>query len=298
MIDELGDPWSNFTLDQIENLRRAEEAAGVELAGFDRWLLLGSALHDLQQEAMRRSNSQTPHGRRYSEMWEWLVQRTPHLARIPRPERSDAIWLHAHRESVVAWHQALPLKRRDSLRTPRVIKRNIEHDTGKAKPSAKEISQEPETKKRGSGIAAAIDESVIDLRHVTDDLVRKVSGASVLVLDLTPEGMQISVETFVEIYGPEDTLRFIAALLPHLDGLGLDIMTVVRDFLQTKEPPRRSRRGKSPVQPVAQLPAPSRTLHDRVCALFAQGKTYAEIAAETETDIDRVRAILDGTTDE
>ena len=73
-------------------------------------------------------------------MWEWLVQRTPHLARIPHPERSDAIWLHTHREAVVAWHQALPPKQRDRLRTSRVIKRRIERDQGKAKPSAEQIS--------------------------------------------------------------------------------------------------------------------------------------------------------------
>jgi hypothetical protein len=89
-------------------------------------------------------------------------------------------------------------KRRDSLRTPRVIKRNLERDTGKAKPSAKEISEEPEIKKRGPGIAAAIDEAVIDLRQATDDIVHKIGGGDALVLDLTPDGMQASVETFVE----------------------------------------------------------------------------------------------------
>ena len=39
-------------------------------------MLLGSALHDLQQEAMRRSQ-----GSRYSDMWEWQATKTPHLAR-------------------------------------------------------------------------------------------------------------------------------------------------------------------------------------------------------------------------
>jgi hypothetical protein len=297
MMEKTGDPWSNFSPEQIENLRRAEKVAEEELAGFDRWLLLGSALSDLQHEAMRRSNSQSPQGRRYGDMWEWLVQRTPHLARIPQPERSDAIWLHSRREAVLAWHQALPPKQRDRLRTPRVIKRGIERDQGKAKPSAEEISKEPEIKKRGPGIAAAIDEAVVDLRYATDELRHTIGGASALVLDLTPEGMLPSVETFVDVYGGEPSLRFAAALLPYLDRLGLDVMTVMRDFLQTKEPPRKGRRRKPPVPPMAQLPAPGRILHDSVCALFAQGKTYAEIAAETETDIARVRSILDGTPD-
>jgi hypothetical protein len=188
MKDQGGNPWSNFSKEQIDNLRRAEKAAAVELAGFDRWLLLGSALADLQQEAMRRSNSQRPQGRRYSDMWAWLVTRTPHLGRIPHPERSDAIWLHAHRESVAAWHAALSPRERDLTRTVRVIKRKFALATAGPKPSAAELSKEPETKKRGPGIAAAIDEAVIDLRNVTDDLVRVNAGTEALVYDLsTPE---------------------------------------------------------------------------------------------------------------
>ena len=218
MIDRTDDPWSNFTPEQIANLERAEEAAAIELAGFDRWLLLGSALQDLQNEAMRRSNSQTAHGRRYSEMWEWLVQRTPHLSRIPAPERSDAIWLHAHQEAVIAWHQALPPRRRDGLRTPRVIKRNIEHDQGKAKPSAEQISKEPEIKKRGPGIAAAIDEAVVDLRSVTDDLVRTNAGTSGLVYDLsTPQLTLESARVMIEVYGSDAARRLAMAILAILD---------------------------------------------------------------------------------
>ena len=104
---DFADPWKNFSPEQIENLLRAEEAAAVELAGFDRWSLIGSALANLQQEAMRRSNSQTPHGRRYSDTWEQLGRQTPHLMRISPAERSDAIWLHAHRELITTWYQAL-----------------------------------------------------------------------------------------------------------------------------------------------------------------------------------------------
>jgi hypothetical protein len=212
------DPWANFSSDQIENLKKADEAAALELAGFERWMLLGSALHDLQQDAMYRSNSQAPQGRRYSDMWEWLVRKTPHLARIPKAERSDAIWLHAHREAVLAWHEALPPQQRDRWRTPRVIKRIIEKDAGKARPSAEQISREPEIKKRGPGIAAAIDESVVDLRSVTDDLVR-VSMAGALAYDLsTPELTEESARNFIEIYSAEPARRFAAALLAILDA--------------------------------------------------------------------------------
>ena len=209
-------PWENFTSEQIENLRRAEEAAAVELVGFARWLLLGSALADLQQEAKRRANSQTPQGRRYSDMWEGLVQHTPHLARVSPPERSDAIWLHAHREVVMAWHHALPPKRRDSLRTPRVIRRNFEVDTGVAKP--KRMSREPAIKKCGPGIAAAIDEAVVDLRNVADDLVRVNAGAAGLAYDLsTPELTVESACAVVEVYDTDGARRLAVAILAILD---------------------------------------------------------------------------------
>jgi hypothetical protein len=218
VIEKTGDPWSHFSPEQIDNLRRAEKVAEEELAGFDRWLLLGSALSDLQHEAMRRSNTQSPQGRRYGDMWEWLVQRTPHLARIPQPERSDAIWLHAHREAVLAWHQALPPKQRDRLRTPRVIKRSIEHDQGKTKPSAEQISKEPEIKKRGPGIAAAIDEAVVDLRSVTDDLVRTNAGASGLVYDLSTQQLTLeSARVMIEVYGSDAARRLAMAILAILD---------------------------------------------------------------------------------
>src|SRR6516164_3293955 len=90
----------------------------------------------------------------------------------PQSRTHDAIWLHGHHEAVLAWYAALPPRDRDRWRTPRVIKRVIERDQGKASPSAAQISKEPEIKKRGPGIAAAIDEAVVDLRTVTDDLVR------------------------------------------------------------------------------------------------------------------------------
>ena len=225
------DPWSNFSEEQKENLRRADEAAAIELAGLDRWLLLGSALHDLQQEAMRRSNSQNPAGRRYSDMWEWLVIKTPHLARIPKAERSDAIWLHTHREAVLTWHGALSPRARDRWRTPRVIKRVIERDQGKAKPSAEQISKEPEIKKRGPGIAAAIDEAVVDLRTVTDDLVRVNAGADALVYDLsTPELADESARNLIEIYGAAPARRLALAILAILDPPTDDLAQRIRDY--------------------------------------------------------------------
>ena len=215
MMEKTGDPWSNFSPEQIENLLRAEEAAAVELAGFDRCLLLGSAFADLQREAMRRSNSQTPQGRRYSDMWEQLSQHAPHLMRISPPERSDAIWLHARREAVIAWYRALPQKRRDSLRASRAIRRNFERDTGVVK---RRVSKEPEIKERGPGIAVAIDEAVVDLRNVTDDLVRVNAAEQGFVFDLTtPESIREAARLLIEVYTSDGARRLAMAVLAILD---------------------------------------------------------------------------------
>jgi hypothetical protein len=259
MTERAGDPWSNFSVEQIENLRLAEEAAAIELAGFDRWMLLGSALSVLQHEAMRRSNSQNPQGRRYSDMWEWLSSRTPHLARIPKAERSDAVWLHAHREAVVAWYEALPPKRRDSLRTPRTLKRNIERDQGKAKPSAEEISKEPEIKKRGPGTAAAIDEAVIDLRNVADDLVRVNAGTEALIYDLsTPELTAESARNLIEIYTADGARRLALAVLAILDPPAPAPAPLDPAFSGSLKAPGRRKRKEAPAAvPPPAGPAPA-----------------------------------------
>jgi hypothetical protein len=121
-----GDPLQNFTAEEIEALRAADKDAEVELLGYERWLRMGAQLANVQTKAMRLSNSQNPIGRRYADMWKWLIQPFPHLARIASSDRTAAIWLHSCHEAVTQWRNSLTAGRRDSLNNPRVVRKEYE----------------------------------------------------------------------------------------------------------------------------------------------------------------------------
>jgi hypothetical protein len=60
-----------------------------------------------------------------------------------------------------------------------------------------------------------------------------------LVLALSDDGMQASVETFVAVYEANPSFGFVAGLLTHLNGIDPKrTVELVRAFLQTSAAPQ------------------------------------------------------------
>jgi len=75
---------------------------------------------------MRLSNSHQPKSHRYSDAWDLLAVRTPHLARLHQQDRNATIWVYANREAVLAQREALPPRQRDRWHNPQVVKSEFE----------------------------------------------------------------------------------------------------------------------------------------------------------------------------
>jgi hypothetical protein len=235
MSDDMISPdqpeWEGIARPVRELIVRGEEAMSVQRGGLDRIFLIGEVFEALQSEAMRLSNSQNPIGRRYNEAYATLEKPTKQLAKTNKTDRNQYIFCWRFHEAIRAWWQKQDQRQRDRWNHPDAIKRHYEASLGT--PRARAAG-------RPAG-RAGLDRAIERIENVSDNIERTSGGAAALVLDLTPEGMPHSVETFVDVYGREPVFAFVEALLPYLDNLEKDrAVELVRRFLQSSAPRRRS----------------------------------------------------------
>lgn len=218
--------------DRIEDGERAIERIDRSETFFD-WLRVGDALDDLQAAALQLAGAiNKPTGRGYNAAYEELSKHCPRLAAIDKSTRSQAVWMARNRALIEPWRAALPTNKRREVNHPRTVRRLFERDHPPAKTDAG--PEAPAKAAQVSELRTAIDE----LREVTNGIERDTAP---LQFDMTPDLIADSAQNFVEIYGAEATGRFIAALLPILDGkLALES---VRGFLQASKPIRLRRRA-------------------------------------------------------
>jgi hypothetical protein len=224
--------WEGIARADREMLARAEEAIAVHRRGLDRIFLIGEAFAFLQKEAMDRSNSQNPIGRRYNEAFGMLEKPMPGATKINKTDRNQYIFCWQYREAIRAWWQKQDQRQRDRWNHPDAVKRHFQASLGipRARPAGRK------------GVLAALDAAAERIENAADSVERTSGGAAALVLELTPEGMPASIESFVDVYGREPVFSFVEGLLPYLDKLDKHrTVELVRQFLQSSAPhPRRS----------------------------------------------------------
>jgi hypothetical protein len=95
----------------------------------ERWLHIGRALAALQAEAMSRSHSNTPYGKRYTAAWAMLGNSDHHAARLCALDagaRSHALWMANEWTVIEPWLKTLTPNLRLALNHPRSVHRRYD----------------------------------------------------------------------------------------------------------------------------------------------------------------------------
>lgn len=118
--------WQRMSPERREAILAGVQAMRVHRDGLERAFIIGRAFHELQLEAMTRSNSNKPSGRRYSDSYAALEKPVPDLATTTKKARNQFIWCYQNKEPLEAWW-ALSENgtRRDNWNHPDAIKRNF-----------------------------------------------------------------------------------------------------------------------------------------------------------------------------
>jgi hypothetical protein len=144
------DFWAELAPEARDEIERGDASMAALKRGetIERWHDIGRALVRMQAEAMRRSASNIPKGRAYSDAWQTIAAHAPHLRDIEQSTRSHATWLATAWEPVNAWLQTLAHNVRLQLNHPRAIHRRYDaahvppgadkDSGGKAKPEARQ----------------------------------------------------------------------------------------------------------------------------------------------------------------
>lgn len=102
------------------------------------WRAVGTALGDMQREAMRQAGIQRPVGRSYNAAWATLAADHPRLAKLEKEIRHHAMWLADHWEAVEAWHAELGEEVQRMINHPATIHRRFDRDHPMPRKAAKE----------------------------------------------------------------------------------------------------------------------------------------------------------------
>jgi hypothetical protein len=123
MIGDIPTEWQDIGDDLRQVFSEGEEALRIHRAGLPRVIQIGRAFFEMQQEAMRRSHSDKPAGRRYGDAFAALVLPTPQLAKVNKTDRAQFVWCYQNREKLELWWPTLGENQRDRWGHPQVIRR-------------------------------------------------------------------------------------------------------------------------------------------------------------------------------
>ena len=167
---------------------------------WEKWVAIGRAIDLGRTTIMRHLGTNQPKGRTWSDVFgAWLKQNE--FDQIDKGVRSRLQTCIENLPAVEAWRATLGLKRRLELNHPNTVLRRWKAETT-PKPAV-------ETQDRQTGMRdlfAAVDR----VNDVADKIEHKTGGAE--LFDMSPELIGESAKNFVEIFGVEETRRFIAAL--------------------------------------------------------------------------------------
>jgi hypothetical protein len=115
--------WQDLTDELRKVFSEGEEALRTHRAGLPRVVRIGRAFSEMQQEAMRRSHSNNPIGKRFNEAWAALVHPTPEMTKVNKTDRAQFMWCYQNRELLETWWLTLAENQRDRWGHPDTIKK-------------------------------------------------------------------------------------------------------------------------------------------------------------------------------
>jgi hypothetical protein len=133
--------WQDVDDELRQVFTEGEKALQTLRQGLNRVFRIGRAFAALRQEAMRRSHSNNPIGKRFNEAWGALVIPTPELTRVNKTDRSQFMWCYEHREQLAAWWPTLAQNQRDRWGHPDTIKKQYLKTQGEERPAAPTVSR-------------------------------------------------------------------------------------------------------------------------------------------------------------
>ena len=116
--------WQGMATDRARAIAEGEEAMAVQRGGLGRIFKIGFAFEQWQLEAMDRSHSQNPVGKRYNDAYAALARPAPELTKVNKTDRNQYIWCWQYHETVAAWWSTVAQNQRDRWNHPDAVKRH------------------------------------------------------------------------------------------------------------------------------------------------------------------------------
>ena len=195
--------WDTLHPDALRILQDAEEAVRKinRHETFHGWLAIARGVTVQRETAMTIAGTDDVNAHAYRVAWRDGVTRYPELGKINKTERAHCVWLWDNHDRVEDWHRTLPSPQARKFNHPSTIWRK------------NPLGEERGGRGRGgrpAKIAEALTVTADRLDAVTDRIESKIGGAE--LFDMSPELIGESANNFIEVFGAEDTRRFIAEL--------------------------------------------------------------------------------------
>jgi hypothetical protein len=132
MVTPNAPEWQGMSSERRQAIIDGAAALTVHRQGLDRIFQIGHAFEELQLEAMFRSHSNNPIGKRYNEQYALLEKPAPELARVNKTDRNQYIWCWQQRAALENWWATKAQNQRDRWTHPDAVKRHYlaEHGDG------------------------------------------------------------------------------------------------------------------------------------------------------------------------
>lgn len=216
--------WQDVTAELQQVFVEGEQALRTHRQGLERVFRIGHAFAAMQQEAMRRSHSNNPIGKRYNEAWDALTHPTPELTKVNKTDRSQYVWCYEHRPQLEAWWPTLADNQRDRWGHPDTIKKQYLKAHGEELPAKAKAAPKP-----------GIRDEVTRLQEALDAAQRKLQLAQHSDIDWTIQDEEVLAAKLVVL--AEASTR---------PGTLLRVFQKAADRLRHGQPPARRGKAKRP----------------------------------------------------
>lgn len=202
---ELPPEWQGMSAERSAAIFAGRDAIQVNRKSLERILAIGCAFETLQIEAMERSHSSSPTGRRYADTYILLQKPVPELweRSIDSSTRATYVQCWQHRRDIAVWWHTVPQNQRDRWGHPKTVLRQWQKST--SAPVGKKRGSRATTKSVVEELSTAVDR----VSAAADDIEVKKSG----IYDLsTPELRRESAEVMLDYYRRDDIEEFAVVL--------------------------------------------------------------------------------------
>lgn len=281
---------TTYDWNDVDPLRRARIADAEEIVKrmnkgqtFYDWIHIGEGLAAWRDAALELTGGQDMDTPAYRAAWNAARPLYPKLADVAKDkaERSYSIWMYENHEVLEAWHAGLDDKQRRNWNHPRSVWRHS--PLGQAAKAVQRTIADPQPRQT---VMRDLNHAVDRISDAADAVERTYGGANQLGFDMAPEHIAESARNFVDIYGAEDTKRFIDQLLTLIRPSAL--LSPPLDPAFARSLPRKPRKAGTSVNNVA----PEVVNEIEMLARLNPGRSHRWIAQQTKQTKTVVSAVL------